>query len=171
MVGQVLLIVGLLGAWTSDGIRDGFHVAQTGQRTWYPRTHGHIVNYGNYHDYVTYETASVAMAGAGVYVWGKQNPEWWRVAGVTVGTSLVGWMGREWLIKYIPTGKPFLKSVPWHSSIFGNVHDRSTAFQASAGVLGAGITTAALLMPKHKGGKWDVRVIPTQNGVDLTLNF
>jgi hypothetical protein len=167
----MLLIVGLLGAWTSDGIRDGFHVAQTGQKTWYPRTYGHIVNYGNYHDYVTYETASVAIAGAGVYVWAKDNPEWWRVAGVTFGTSLVGWMGREWLIKYIPTGNPFLKSVPWHSSIFGNVHDRSTSFQAAGGVLGAGIVTAALLLPKHKGGRWDVKVSPTTTGVDLAINF
>ncbi|HEY3296734.1 MAG TPA: hypothetical protein VGL38_14985 [bacterium] len=170
MIGQMLLIVGLLGAWSSDGVRDGFHVAQAGQRTFWPKTHGHIVNYANYHDFVTYETVGVAMAGAGAYLWGKENPEWWRVAGVTVGTSLVGWMGREWLIKYVPTGRPFLKSVPWHSSIFGNVHDRSTAFQIGGGVLGAGLTTAALVWPKHKG-KWDVKVIPTTNGVDLALNF
>jgi len=171
MIGQMLLIVGLLGAWSSDGIRDGFHVAQAGQRTFWPHTYGHIVNYDNYHDYVTYETISVAMAGAGVYIWGKQNPEWWRVAGVTVGASLVGWMGREWLIKYVPTGKPFLKSVPWHSSIFGNVPDRSTPFQIAGGSLGAGLTAAALLWPKHHYGRWDVKVTPTGNGVDLAVNF
>ncbi len=89
-MGTMLLIVGLLGAWTSDGVRDGFHVAQTAQGTWYPQTHGGFVDYGNYHDFVMYENIGVAMAGTGAYLWSKDNPEWWRVASVTVGTSLVG---------------------------------------------------------------------------------
>jgi hypothetical protein len=171
MIGQMLLIVGLLGAWTSDGVRDGFHVAQAGQKTFWPKTYGHIVNYDNYHDYVFYETLSVAVAGTGAYLWSKENPEWWRVAGVTVGASFVGWMGREWIIKYIPTGDPFLKSVPWHSSVFGNVRDRSTSFQIAGGAIGAGLTATALLWPKHKGGRYDVKISPYTNGVNVAINF
>jgi hypothetical protein len=172
MIGQMLLIVGLLGAWTTDGVRDGFHVAQTGQKTFWPKTYGNIVTYGNYHDYVMYEEISIVMAGTGAYLWSKDNPEWWRVAGVTVGTSLVGWMGREWIIKYIPTGRPFLKSdCGWDSKFFGNVKDRSTAFQIAGGVLGAGIATAAILLPSKKDHRVNIGVSPRPNGIDVAIQF
>ena len=171
MIGQALLILGLLGAWTCDGVRDGFHIAQTGQKTWYPSTHGGIVDYGNYHDYVAYETLFVAMAGTGLYLWSKDDPEWWRVAGMTVGSSLVGWMAREWMIDYIPTGDAFRESDPWESNIFGSVPDRSMALQIAAGAVGVGLMTAALAIPGKRANRHtiDVRLLP--HGVEMAVSF
>lgn len=171
MIGPMLLIVGLMGAWTSDGIRDGFHVAQSAQHTWYPDTHGGIVNYGNYHDFIALEMASVAMAGTGAFIWSKQQPEWWRVAGVTVGASLVGWLGREWLIDYIPTGQMFLQSDAWQSGIWGDVPDRGPAFQIGVGLAGAGLATAALLIPHREKDQWNIEVRPTGNSLEVALKF
>ena len=172
MIGPLLLMVGLMGAWTSDGIRDGFHVAQSDQNTWYPQTHGGIVNYGNYHDFVGIEMASVTMAGTGAYIWSKQNPEWWKVAGVTFGTSMVGWLAREWLIDYIPTGQLSIKSDPWQSDIWGNVPDRGPAFQIGVGVAGAGIAAAALLIPhREKADEWQIQVVPSGNSLQIAVNF
>jgi hypothetical protein len=171
MIGPMLLIVGLLGAWTSDGIRDGFHVAQSAQHTWYPRTYGGIVDYGNYHDFVAVEQLSVAMAGTGAFIWSRQNPEWWRVAGVTVGASMVGWMAREWLIDYVPTGQPMLRSQPWHSTIFGNVPDRGGTFQIGVGLAGAGLAAAALLVPHGELSDFSLEVHPLPGGVQMAVNF
>jgi hypothetical protein len=171
MIGPMLLIVGLLGAWTSDGIRDGFHVAQSAQHTWYPHTYGRLVDYGNYHDFVAVEQVSVAMAGTGAFIWSRQNPEWWRVAGVTVGTSLVGWLGREWLIDYVPTGQPMLHSQPWHSTVFGNVPDRGATFQIGVGLVGAGLTAAALLVPHRETDKWSLEVHPGAGSLEVAVKF
>jgi hypothetical protein len=170
-MGTMLLMMGLLTAWTSDGVRDGFHVAQTAQKTWYPQTHGGIVSYGNYHDFVMYENIGVATAGTGAYIWSKQNPEWWRVAGVTVGTSLVGWMAREWIIDYIPTGNPNRRSTSWKSNYFGQIRDNGLAFQVGVGAVGAGLTTAALLLPHKEGRHYNLRAVPTPQGVEIALNF
>jgi hypothetical protein len=170
-MGTMLLMLGLLGAWTSDGVRDGFHVAQTGQRTWYPHTYGGIVSYGNYHDFVMYENISVAMAGTGAYLWSKDDPEWWRVAGVTVGTSLVGWLAREWIIDYVPTGHALRKSASWQSGYFGQVRDNGLAFQLGVGAAGAGLATAAILIPHHQGRHYNLRAVPTPQGLELALNF
>ncbi len=172
MVGQLLLIVGLMGAWSSDGVRDGFHVAQSAQHTWYPKTYGSFVTYGNYHDYVGVEMASVAMAGTGAYLWSKQQPEWWRVAGVTVGTSMVGWLAREWLIDYVPTGQLNVRSGSWHSDVWGNVPDRKTSVQIGIGVAGAGLAAAALLIPHHEhADEWQIQVIPAGNSLEVAINF
>lgn len=170
-MGTMLLIMGLLGAWTSDGVRDGFHVAQTAQGTWYPQTHGGFVDYGNYHDFVMYENIGVAMAGTGAYLWSKDNPEWWRVASVTVGTSLVGWMVREWAIDYVPTGNAFRQSTSWQSGFFGQVRDNGLAFQIGVGAVGAGLTTAAILLPQHHGRRYNLRAVPTPQGLEVAINF
>jgi hypothetical protein len=165
-------MVGLMGAWTSDGIRDGFHVAQSAQHTWYPQTYGGIVNYGNYHDFVGIEMASVTMAGTGAYIWSKDHPEWWRVAGVTVGSSMVGWLAREWMIDYVPTGMLNVKSSSWHSDVWGNVPDRGKAFQIGVAAAGAGLAAAAILIPHHVAGEdIQIQVVPTGNTLQVAVNF
>ena len=146
-------------------------MAQTAQKTWYPRTYGGFVNYGNYHDYVMYENIGVATAGVGAYLWSKDNPEWWRVAGVTVGTSLVGWLAREWVIDYVPTGNSRRRSEPWKSEIFGTVHDNGLAFQLGVGALGAGLTTAAILLPHPQSRHYNLRAVPTPQGLEVAVNF